>query len=132
MGSPAMASPIELSQTILSSIIVHVRTTDGIGISSFTIVESPAISIFTPLCLFTGLMARTLPCLGHGLDFPKDILGDQLHDIDRWLRFGNLAPWCNHLFRAPRRNADELLADETFGTNRDDRVLWQLDPRVDP
>src|SRR5215471_13738577 len=127
-----MANPTELSQITLSSIIVHVRTTDGIAISSFTVVESPAISIFTPFCRFAGRMAQTSPGLGHGLNFPKYILGDQFHDIDRWLRFGHLAPWCNHLFRAPRCNADELLADKTFGANRDDRVLWQLDPSVDP
>jgi hypothetical protein len=32
-----MANPIELSQITLSSIIVHIRTTDGIAISSVAV-----------------------------------------------------------------------------------------------
>src|SRR5882672_9430093 len=66
------------------------------------------------------------------LHLAEDILRQQLLEIDGRLDLTDLAVRPDDLVRAPRADADVLLADQPLCLDRGDRVLLELDARLHP
>src|SRR2546422_1273823 len=66
------------------------------------------------------------------LDLAEDVLGQQLLEVDR--RFDLMDPPAarDDLLRSARTDTQVLFPDQPLRLDRRDRVVLQLDPRIDP
>src|SRR5947209_978313 len=87
---------------------------------------STSASVRTSAVVKGDLMMRILPMISVS-HFAEDVLRQQLLEVHGGLHLADLSAGRNNLIRTARTDPHVLLADQTLGLDRRDRVLLQLD-----
>src|SRR5437879_10324737 len=66
------------------------------------------------------------------LDLAEDVLGQQLLEVDRRFDLSDPPAGGDELLRSARTDTQVLFPDQPLRLDRRDRVVLQLDPRIDP
>src|SRR5438128_2990703 len=66
------------------------------------------------------------------LDLAENVLGQKLLEVDRRFDLSDPPAGLDDLLRSPRTDTQVLLPDQPLRLDRRDRVVLQLDPRIDP